>query len=189
MPTPAITLTANLQTVAGGGLEGGYMRVTLCGYGSQVPSVPGTSLLADAGVPQLIGPQTSAGSPLSVQLYGNDVIVPANTFYEIAVLDLNKNVIQAENYLLTGSGTFDLSSLVPIMPPFGFPPINLRYAPCTGSGTAWVAPGSYLLGVAYNGVMLRAGLPPPLLSYTAVGTAITLTFAPDPLDKIDAFCV
>lgn len=190
MPTtPQITLTANLQTIAGGGLEGGYIRVTLCGYGSITPSVPGTGLLADAGVPQKIGPQTVAGTPLSVNLYGNDVIIPANTFYEVAVLDANENVIQADNYTFTGTGSFDLSTILPIVPPFGFPPTNLKYLPCTGSGINWTAPGTPLISVAYNGVMMRPGLPSPFLSYTAAGTAITLNFTPDPLDKIDAFCV
>lgn len=65
----------------------------------------------------------------------------------------------------------------------------LRYMPCTGLGSNWMAPGSHLLCVAYNGVLLRAGLPPPFLSYTAAGNVITLTFTPDPLDRIDAFTV
>ena len=122
-------------------------------------------------------------------LFGNDVITPANTFYEVAILDANKDVVQAENYSLTGSGTFDLSSLAPITPPYGFPPTSLKYLPCTGSGTAWTAPGSHLVSVAYNGMFMRPGLPSPFNSYTATGNAITLTFTPDPLDKIDALCV
>jgi hypothetical protein len=193
MPTtPQITLTANLETIAGGGLQAGYIRVTLCGYGPITPAVPGAGLLADSGVPQFVGPQTAAGTPLQVQLYGNDVITPANTFYEIAVLDANKNVIQANNYQFSGSGSFDLSSLAPIVPPYGFPIGNLVYEPCTSnSAVQWVAPGP-VMAVSYNGILLPEGLSFPINSYTlaADNVTINLNFATEPPgDRIDAFCV
>lgn len=95
--TPGITLTANLQSVLGGAALGGYLRITLCGFGPVLPCVAGTGMLADAAVPQVKGPQVGS-TPLSQVLYGNDVITPASTFYEIALLDQNRNVIQSGMY-------------------------------------------------------------------------------------------
>src|SRR5215469_2552433 len=68
--TPQITLTATLDTIMGGGFEGGWLRITLCGYGPAAPTVPG-AMLADAGIPQLLGPQ-AGGTALTIALFGND---------------------------------------------------------------------------------------------------------------------
>jgi hypothetical protein len=186
--TPQITLTANLESIMGGVAAAGYLRVTLCGYGQVAPAVPGTAMLADAGVPQLTGPQAGT-TPISVTLFGNDVIVPAATFYDIAVLDAHKNVIQTGNYQFNGSGAFDLSTLQPITAPYGFPLLSLEYRPCAGSGTTYNAPGQPVLAVTYNGILMRPNLPAPFNSYTVSGAVITLTFTADPLDRIDAFCI
>src|SRR6516164_6277086 len=105
--TAQITLSASMSSILGVG-ENGYLRITLCGFGQVMPSVPGTAMLADAGVPQTVGPGGSS-SPLTQLLWGNDVISPANTFYEVAVLDQARNVIQCGNYQFNGSGTIDLS--------------------------------------------------------------------------------
>lgn len=186
--TPQITLTANLESIVAGGAAAGYLRITLCGYGPQTPVIPGTAMLADAGVPQLIGPQAGS-TALSVMLFGNDVIVPSGTVYEIAVLDANKDVIQANNYALTGSGSQDLSTLAPIVPPYGFPIAGLAYAACAGSGRNWTAPGG-VLAVAYNGVLLTPNATLPTLGYTVAGNQITLNFpVTDPEDSIYAFCL
>lgn len=113
MAVPNVTLTAKLDSILGGVDVAGYLEITLCGFGLTPPSVAGTAMLADAAVPQLSGPATT----LSIKLFGNDQITPGNTFYSIAVLDADKNVIQQGNYLLTGAGTYDLSNLSPILPP------------------------------------------------------------------------
>lgn len=180
-----ITLTANLATILAGTLEKGYLRVTLCGYGPQCPAAAG-HMLADAGVPQLVGPQTDAGTPLSINLYGNDVITPVNTFYEVAVLDENQDVVQANNYTLTGSGSQDLSGLTPIIPPYSFPIAALKYLGTTGSviggNRIFTAPGT-VIAATYNGVMLAPD------KYTVSGSVITLGFDPELGDRIDAFCI
>jgi hypothetical protein len=189
---PGCTLNANLDTIIGGAATGGYLRVTLCGYGARAPAVPGTCMLADAGVPQLVGPQVGS-APLSVVLFGNDVITPANTFYEISVLDSNKDVVQSGNYQFTGTAIFDLSTVFPILPPYGFPLAMLAYQPCTlGSNNhSFTAPGP-VIAPAYNGVLLPEGASSPTLSYTldSTGTEITLNFDIDPSwERIDAFCL
>lgn len=183
--TPQITLTANLETILAGAETPGFLEITLCGYGPTIPNVPGTCLLADGGIPQRIGPQAGS-TPLSILLYGNDVIQPSGTFYSVAVLDQNLNVVQANNYNLTGSGTQDLSTLTPIVPPFGFPIGGLRYMQCSGSlvggNQVFTAPGP-VIAPTYNGVLLSSS------QYTISGNVITLNFSPELGDRIDALCV
>jgi hypothetical protein len=182
-PTP-ITLTAQLESILATSSEGGYLRITLCGYGPVCPSVPGVGMLADAGVPQYEGPQGT--TELSLMLYGNDVIQPAGTFYEIAVLDANKDVVQANNYNLTGSGTFDLSTLIPIVGPLGFLMTFLHYTQCSGSlvggNQTFTAPGN-IIAASYNGILMNS------TQCTIAGNTVTLTFNPEPGDRIDAFCI
>jgi hypothetical protein len=184
MPTTPITLTAQLESILATSTEGGYLRITLCGYGPVCPNVPGVGMLADAGVPQLVGPQGT--SALSTNLYGNDVIHPAGTFYEIAVLDANKDVVQANNYNLTGSGTFDLSTLTPTVPPYGFLLTGLHYQPCSGSliggNQTFTAPGT-VIAATYNGIIMSSS------QCTISGNVVTLNFNPELGDRIDALCV
>lgn len=186
MPTtPQITLTANLETILAGAETAGYLEITLCGYGPVIPSVPGTCLLADGGVPQRIGPQQGS-TPLSILLYGNDVIQPAGTFYSIAVLDQNQNIVQANNYSLTGSGSQDLSSLTPMTAPYGFPISGLRYLQCSGSligGNRVFTAAGPVVAPTYNGILLSSD------QYSVSGNVITLNFSPELGDRIDAFCI
>lgn len=187
--TPQITLTANLESIVGAAAVGGYLRVTLCGYGPQPPAVPGTCMLANAGVPQLVGPQIDS-TPISVELFGNDVITPANTFYEVSVLDQNQDVIQSAIYQFNGSGTTDLADAQPILPPYGYDLGDLQYLECTGSGSNFVAPGR-VIAPAYNGILLPLGLALPTLSYTLATDQVTITlnFSTEMGDRIDALCV
>jgi hypothetical protein len=187
--TPQIHLTANLESIIAGGETPGYLQVTLCGYGPVLPCVPGTGMLADAGVPQLIGPQVGS-TPLEVDLYGNDVIQPLNqTFYAVAVLDRKKNVIQSGIYQFTGSGTQDLANAGQVLPPFnlGFVITTMRYMSCNAPprlpNTVFTAPGAPVLAVAYNGVFLGPDY------YTIDGAQINLTFTTELGDRIDAFCI
>jgi hypothetical protein len=189
--TPQITLTANLQSILAGAEAAGYLRITLCAIGPILPCVPGTSMLADGTIPQIIGPQAGS-TPLSILLYGNDVITPAGTFYEIAVLDANKNAIQAGNYQFSGTETIDLSNAIPMVGPYGFPLNALAYLPCVlgANNHSFTAPGT-VIAPAYNGVLLPEGQSTPTLSYTldSTGTEITLNFDIDPSwERIDAFC-
>lgn len=187
------TLQASLDTIIGGAATGGFLRITLCGFGPVLPFVtpaPGP-MLADAGIPQMVGPQVGS-TPLQVVLFCNDFINPSGTIYEIAVLDQNKNVIQCGNYQFIGVAgqTIDLSSAVQIVGPYGFPIGGLRYMPCSGAtpGTVYTAPG-IPIAVSYNGIFLPYGLSLPTLSYTSVGNIITLNFSTQAGDRIYALCV
>jgi hypothetical protein len=114
--TPNITLTATLDTIAGVAVgttaDQAKLRIALCGFGSSLPRIAGTSIVAP-------GPTTlfSPGTAFSTAIWGNDQITPAGTYYSIELLDGQDNVVQCGAYQLTGSGTFDLSSLTPIVFP------------------------------------------------------------------------
>lgn len=187
-----VTLSANLESILGGTAEAGFLRITLCGFGPILPCVAGVGVLADAGVPQTLGPQIGS-TPVSQLLWGNDSISPASTFYEIAVLDANENVIQAGLYQFANTdGAVDLSRVAPFPGPYGFQLGDLSYQPCTGAvpGSVYVAPGP-VVAVAYNGVLMPEGLALPVLSFT-VGLdkkTITTNFATQARDRIDAFCI
>lgn len=179
-----ITLSANLQSILGTSCPG-YLRITLCGFGAAIPIVPAICVIANAGVPQLVGP----GPNIAQLLYGNDIIQPSGTFYEIAILDDKKNVIQANNYTLTGSSSLDLSTIPPIEAPFGFPLENLNYVPCeaTADPTVWNPVGTPI-AVTYNGVILAYN-DSTRLSWSMVNNQIKLNFTPDSSDLISSFSI
>lgn len=192
---PGVNLTAKLENIEGTN-EPGYLRVTLCGFGPIVPCIRGTGILANAGIPKVVGPQVDLAHPITVPLWGNDAITPADTFYEIAVLDGSQNVIQAGLYqFLNAAGNVDLSNAAQIPGPYGFQLGDLRYQPCTGAvpGSVYVAPGP-VVAVAYNGVLMPEGLALPILSFTVAVDKVTITLnfvtqAGPPGDSIDAFCI
>jgi hypothetical protein len=127
-----ITLTASLETILGGAGLAGYIEITLCNYGPVPPRIIGTGMLADAGIPKLEGP----GASFSIRLYGNDQITPDGTYYSITIYDETKQPIQTANYILDGSGTFDLSNLSPIVnPPYSLPSNYIIVNPATGNVT------------------------------------------------------
>jgi hypothetical protein len=114
MAGPAITLTATLQDTSGQAVGSvanpAKLCLTLCGFGNQLPRISGTALIARPGPFYFEAP---AGT-VSIAVYGNDVIIPTGTYYTVELLDGAGNVVQCAAYLLTGSGTKDLSGLTPI---------------------------------------------------------------------------
>lgn len=117
--TPQITLTITLDDLSGNAVGStsnpAYIQIMLCGYGPYLPRVVGTAMLGSVNTALTIPYQSL---PLIIKLWGNDVIIPVGTYYSIAILDSNKNVIQAAAYVFTGSGTFDLSNLSPTFPSY-----------------------------------------------------------------------
>lgn len=112
MPTPGFTLTATLQTIAGTAAGSApnpaKLEIVLCGFGLALPSIAGTSSLAQRKYPLLFPDGTQAVQ----SLWGNDQISPAGTFYSITVIDGRGNVVQTGEYVLSGAGG-DLSELLP----------------------------------------------------------------------------
>ena len=121
--TPQITLTASFTDLTGTALGSSTapcrMRIDLCGYGQTVPVVAGTSVLAQTEMEI-----TSTNGSFSFKLWGNDVITPANTFYQITVMDAQARVIQSGIYQFTGTSTIDLSSAEQITNPSFSPPLT-----------------------------------------------------------------
>lgn len=145
MSTPNITLTATAKDLSGVavGSAANHSRicVTLCGFGPQLPRVVGTGMIARPG-PTYI---ESADGNFSFAIWGNDQITPAGTYYTIAMLDAQGNVVQSAAYQLGGSGTQDLSTLTPFFnPTFSTPSGYVKRLGISGalalSAAGWNAP-------------------------------------------------
>lgn len=192
-PAPGVTVKANLESVLGAGFVGGFLRITLCGFGATIPRVSGAGVIADAGIPLLAGPQADGAHPVTQLIWGNDLITPAGTFYEIAILSSTQEVIQAGMYqFVNTAGTVDLAGAQQLVGPAGVAPDNIAYLPCTGAvpGAVYVSPGP-VIGVTYNGAFMPEGEALPTLSYTVAldQVTITLNFATELRDRVDAFCI
>lgn len=109
-----LTLQAKLDQVTGDSDVLAALRITLCNFGTFLPCIIGTSTIAKG---QYLTKQLTASTPISVNLWGNDVINPNSTFYCIEVIDSRGIVIQAGNYRLSGTGTINLSNLTPFLSP------------------------------------------------------------------------
>lgn len=179
-PTPGVVITANLQLILGADADQCSVTVTLCNFGPYLPRVPGAGFLADAGIPQKT---TQSGStPIVFTVFNNTEIVPAGTFYCIAILDAQDNLVQANDYLFPTDGSFDLCTLTPIVA--GSPSLFNEDLDAQGLGPTFnlsaAVIGGALIGLFYNG-----GFQPPLSPYyTLSGQQITLNFTIYPGDSL-----
>jgi hypothetical protein len=116
---PAVTLSGILNSIAGAS-DQGRIIVTLVNFGAFIPEVVGTTSPPVTGLElSEISQVVSAASngTWSVSLFANVQLSPANTFYQISVFPANSNApTQVAAYLLA-PGSFDLSSLTPLVPP------------------------------------------------------------------------
>lgn len=117
--TPQITLTCTPQDLSGervGSVANpSKVIISLCNWGPYLPCIPGTSNIIKTG-PQTY-PFDDTEDILTITLWGNDVISPANTFYEITLVDDRGNVVQSGLYQFNGTLTIDLSDASQILPP------------------------------------------------------------------------
>jgi hypothetical protein len=98
----------------------------LCGFGSQIPRIAGTGMLARiAPLPVTAAP----GGTITQKIWGNDVITPAGTYYTFAIVDDSGNTVQLNAYQFAGTATVDLSTAAPYDPipplPAGVNPVLL----------------------------------------------------------------
>jgi hypothetical protein len=99
------------------------LEVALCGYGSQVPRVPGLTVFGRL-TEQNITVDDTGNFQFSVN--GNDEIVPAGTYYTVTIRNGNGDIAQVNAYQFLESITYDLSIAQPYdpnQPPPPLPPI------------------------------------------------------------------
>lgn len=188
--TPNITLNVTLLDIygdpAGTPTVSAFVRIALCGYGQNLPGIPGTGNLAKvvswfADVPVF-------ASAVSIDLWGNDQINPPGTFYSISVLDGDKNVVQTDDYIFTGTQIIDLSNAVPIAPGGGSPvPAGLVCLSLEGTvpGTVFSFPtlifNNQVIALYFRGVLQRPASDPGSPStvdwtYNPATQLVTLNF-------------
>lgn len=99
------------------------LDVALCGYGSQVPRVPGYALMGRLTEQNIT---VDGDGKFEFTVAGNDEIVPAGTYYTVTVKDENGDIAQVNAYQFIGGITYDLSIAQPYdpnQPPPPLPPL------------------------------------------------------------------
>lgn len=162
--TPQITLTITLDDLQGvdiGSVSNpAYVDIALAGYGPLLPRISGTAMLAKIGplsqrIPYL-------GAPITVTLWGNDVITPPGTSYIISIEDDQGNVLQSNSYVFSGTVSADLSTITPSFPP---PPV----IPTISGGEVAVA---FVSNPVFNAALV---IGPITFSMTLTGNVVSPT--------------
>ena len=99
------------------------LDVALCGYGSQVPRVPGYALMGRLTEQNIT---VDEDGNFTFTVAGNDEVVPAGTYYTVTVRDANGDIAQVNAYQFIGGITYDLSIAQPYdpnQPPPPLPPL------------------------------------------------------------------
>src|SRR4051812_40575914 len=103
MPTtPGVTITGTIETLAGSG-NAGTITFTLVNYGSLMPLISGTAVLA----PVEIVCQAAADGTFSQTLWGTYQINPNNTFYEVKLTSADGQQVRVASYQFNTAGSFD----------------------------------------------------------------------------------
>lgn len=145
-----------MSDLLGAAQPGSTLTVQLCGYGSQVPRVYASGLFAQTSP---LAVKAGGSGIITMILYGNDVITPANTYYTFAVADDQGNTVQLNAYQFTGAGTFDLSTanLYDPLPP-SIPSINPVLLNPPGGATQTINGGIVINGnLVVNGTINGGG--------------------------------
>jgi hypothetical protein len=180
MPGPQITLQGSLQDIMGAAENGSSLVVQLCNFGNYAPRIAGTAIIAKTSPTAIACP---AGT-YNFQLYGNDAITPANTYYTIQVLDDNGNVVQTNAYQFSGSHTYDLSNLAPYDPTPFVPPVPPAPQPGTLDVVVPFAANAIFNALNTAGIItfemtLTADLTTPTLINLTPGQFIVFKFVQD----------
>jgi len=105
---------------------GFFVNFSLCGYGSQIPRVAGEALFGSVTSQDIATNTEPYPGQFQLEVYSNDLIIPAGTYYVLTVKDNNGDVIQCNAYRFIGGGTFDLTIYPPYdpnQPPPPLPPL------------------------------------------------------------------
>jgi hypothetical protein len=177
--TPSVTITGNLQDLTGAA-NVGSLNFELVNFGTNVPRITGTSILA-----QISNPVISTAGSFSITLWGNDVITPSGTYYNVSFFNSSGGLVATIPYLFTGSGSFDISNLAPLVttpttpiPSIGFPNVTGNIAVSqmnngTGATTStfWRGDGTWAAPTT-SGSVTNVGLSMPSI-FTVTGSPVT----------------
>ena len=117
------TVTSPVQTAE---VENGTAEWALCGYGSQIPRIPGQAMVARLSEP--IATTINAGT-FTVWLYNNVLIAPPGTYYTLTIRNSNGDIAQINAYRFTAAGNYEIDGLTPYdpnQPPPALPPLILN---------------------------------------------------------------
>ena len=118
------TITGKLLSILGADVaEPGSVVFALCGYGSQVPRVMSTGIVARLTTLEV---EADANGDIEAELWGNDSINPPGTYYTATVKDSNGDVMQCNAYVFLGGANYDLAGAQPFdpnQPPPALPPL------------------------------------------------------------------
>jgi hypothetical protein len=186
MASPSVTVIGNFESLTGAST--GYIRVTLAGYGAQIPRVSGTGILAPLSY------TSSVAASFSVTLWGNDVLSPTNaTYYLVSIYNADgSNVVYQIPYQFTGSGTLDLSTLTPIgiAPPPPLPIPSTVGANLFAAGPSSGGPGPMTYrSIVTADVQGVAVVDSPTAPQTVTGQTLNLVSAPLVLDAASPLTV
>lgn len=197
-----VTVTGNFEALTGTG--NGYVTATLINFGSNVPRVSGTGVIVNTFY------QSTPGTNFSLSVWGNDVISPTNTYYQISFFTAGSSVATATaTYQFNTGSSYDLSTAVPLVVT-GTTPLALANVAYSGSYTdlsnvpgitsvvcsgavngsnttfTFTAPSTSVLTALYTAGIFQIptvlSSPPVYGDYTVsnVGTAWTVTTASAP---------
>jgi hypothetical protein len=106
-----LTVTANLTELTGS-VDEGWLTFILVGYATQ-PRVVGGCIIGEMSVSAHASISPPNGQ-VSQAIIPNDAITPSGTSYMIEVFNGKGAMVSAGRYSLTGSGSVDLSDLIPL---------------------------------------------------------------------------
>ena len=117
-----VTLIGKLIDIEGAIQLNATAEFMLSGYGSQIPRAIGASSSVGTFAKVLL--DVDAASPFfSVELIGNDLIVPDTTFYTMTVRDGNGDVLQCNAYRFIDGNDYDLDFVQPFDPTLPLMPL------------------------------------------------------------------
>jgi hypothetical protein len=114
-----VIIDGSAMNVLGAEAVGAQVLVSLCGYGAQAPRIQNSGVYAALS---LTVTADSTGQ-YHFEIYSNDQIEPAGTYYTFAYMNANGDIMQVNAYVFDGPGEYDTSILVPFDPTLPLPPL------------------------------------------------------------------
>lgn len=111
MPSPSVVLTGTLADITNTANPGSVL-IELVNFGANVPRISGTSILVQTQIPVV----ANGSGAFTATVWRNDQITPASTYYVVKYLNSTGGEVASVPYSpFTAGGTFDLSTLTPLV--------------------------------------------------------------------------